>query len=233
MQPRQIQKQLREHKVPVTIKSSITLLLKIEWRMRSVRAGTKVGKDTSQMLTPRKRAGWVAGSRRQQWRWGGHMFPNNTVHSLPCWNVRAWPPTYCPQSHYVHGPVVWAAIPCVQWHIKEMNWLGRVHLLKDTAAPATPFSIVGHDLNLVSLLKSAQVWGDCLVLTKLVRDSLVNQTSVDWLVPLEDVPLWGCPHLGTLLAPNFLIFHQRKSPYVLMSMSSSPFPLKLNYLINC
>lgn len=45
MQPKQIQKQPREHKVPVTIKSSITLLLKIEQHMRSVKAGMGEGED--------------------------------------------------------------------------------------------------------------------------------------------------------------------------------------------
>lgn len=45
MQPKQIQKQPREHKVPVTIKSSITLLLKIEQHMRSVKASMGEGKN--------------------------------------------------------------------------------------------------------------------------------------------------------------------------------------------
>lgn len=43
MQPRQIQKQPREHKVPVTIKSLISLLLKTEHHMCSVTAGQAVG----------------------------------------------------------------------------------------------------------------------------------------------------------------------------------------------
>lgn len=46
MQPRQIQKQSREHKVPVTMKSLITLLLNMEHHMHSVMAaGLGVGED--------------------------------------------------------------------------------------------------------------------------------------------------------------------------------------------
>ena len=57
MQPRQIQKQLREQKVPVTIMSSITLLLSIELHMRSGTADAGVGRTKSQMPKPRKRVG--------------------------------------------------------------------------------------------------------------------------------------------------------------------------------
>ena len=65
MQPRQIQKQLREQKVPVTIMSSITLRLSIELHMRSGTADAGVGRTKSQMPKPRKRVGRAEVSRRQ------------------------------------------------------------------------------------------------------------------------------------------------------------------------
>lgn len=53
MQPRQIQKQLREQEVPVTIMSSTTLPLSTELHMRSGTADAGVGRTQSQMPKPR------------------------------------------------------------------------------------------------------------------------------------------------------------------------------------
>lgn len=62
MQPRQIQKQPREHKVPVTIKLLITLLLKTEHHVSRVTAGLGVGKDRE----PDAEAQEMCGARRGQ-----------------------------------------------------------------------------------------------------------------------------------------------------------------------
>lgn len=55
--------------------------------------------------------------------------------------------------------------------IKKMNWLGGFNLPEDTEALAPPLSLMGQDFTLISLLESVQTLKDCLVLTKLVRDS--------------------------------------------------------------
>ena len=87
------------------------------------------------------------------------------------------------------------------------NALSRVlpSCRRHTAA-APHRGMAGQDLNLVSLLRGGQTLQGCPVLTKLIRDLLVNQMSMDWLLLGGGTP-FTLPSLVTSLAPNF-VFHQ-------------------------
>lgn len=82
MQPKQIQKQPREHKVPVTIKSSITLLLKIEQHTRSVKAGTGDGEDYEPDVEAQEMYE-VSGGQQETALTVGRVYAPLTMHSLP------------------------------------------------------------------------------------------------------------------------------------------------------
>ena len=86
MQPRQIQKQLGEQKVPVTIMSSITPRLSTEMHMRSGKAGAGVGRAKRQVPKSKRRVGWAEVSRDRGDSREGMRSTNSTAHllSLPC-----------------------------------------------------------------------------------------------------------------------------------------------------
>lgn len=92
MQPRRIQKQPREHKVPVTIKSLITLLLNIVHHMRSVSvAGLGVGKDLEPGTEAQEMCGVSEGQQKTAVTMGRAYSPliTQSTVSLPWESVRA------------------------------------------------------------------------------------------------------------------------------------------------
>lgn len=91
MQPRQIQKQPREHKVPVTIKSLITLLFNIEHHMRSVRAaGLGVGEDREPGAEAQEMCGVSEGQQKTAVTVGRAYSPLTTQSTLCSFLVKVW-----------------------------------------------------------------------------------------------------------------------------------------------
>lgn len=126
MQPRQTQKQPREQKVPVTIKSSIILLLRIEHHMRAVTAGIGVGEGHEPDAKAQEMCRVSGGQQKTAATVGRAYAPLTTQSTLSPFLVKVGGPGLT----HIHGPTMCMAGSegrhslCQIRHDKEMNCLG-------------------------------------------------------------------------------------------------------------